>query len=400
MKIIIAFLSICIASIAEFSCQDYSLYSNDTLKIESKYLGKDIEINLHLPETHAFAAKTTKYPVTIIFDSQNERTYPHIVHSFDLLTGETQIPESIIVGIPFNIQNRRYFTSMQKNDMDSISGIEKMELFLFEELIPQLQDHYHGSEFIAMIGHSRTAFLVNYLSYKKSSQINLSISLSGFYNNEPLSIEAFHSFLKNSKNFPNTFNYFYTSGTSLEESTYWNQNIRLDSLVRTQPISSLVNIHFNETPNANHMTNYWVSLPPILIEAFSSYNSILDTWFHEKLKDEKLINSLQEFEADLEKANKTIGAKLNPNLTHIYSLASHYTYDRKDYQTAIQFYELGLSYFPEYLELHIELIELYKILKDQKNIKYYTKILRKKTADNSHLKKSEKDEILEYLRTN
>lgn len=377
--------------------QEYSLYSNDKLSIESEYLQATIELNLHLPETQPFSAKATKYPITIIFDSQHDRTYPIMINSIDLLTSETQIPETIIVGVPFNFQNRLYFTSSQKRENDSISGIERMELFLFNELIPKLQNNYKGNDYISLIGHSRTGFLVNYLAFRKPSQINLAVSLSGFFNDEPLSLNTYYNFLSDATNFPNKFNYYYTAGTSLEESTYLVQFKNLDSLLNNESISENVKIEFSETKNANHITNYWVSLPPILIDVFSDYNSILDSWFHDKLKTENIDNPVQQFEADLEQASLSIGTALNPNLTHIYSLASLFINDKKDYKTAIEFFELGLRYFPDYLDFYVDIIECSKVLNDMKKVNHYKSFLRNKTIENSHLNSSEKEELLEYI---
>lgn len=376
--------------------QGYSLYSNDKLLFESEYLGENIELNLHLPETNNFSAATTKYPITIIFDSQHERTYPQIISSFDLLTSETQIPESIIVGVPFNMQNRRYRTSEQKLANDTLSGIERMELFLFEELLPKLQNEYKGNDYITVIGHSRTGFLVNYLAFKRPSQINLAVSLSGFFNDAPLSLNTFYNFLADSSNFPYKFNYYYTAGTSLEEMTYLKQFRNLDSLMKNQLIFKNVKVSFSETPNANHITNYWVSLPPILIDVFSSYNSILDSWFHDEKKLEGIDNPIKQFETDLERASITIGTTLNPNITHIYSLASLFA-NKEDYQTAVGFIELGLRYFPDYLELYIDVIDFHKTLNNTGEVSSYKDILREKTTKSMHLSESEKAKIFEYL---
>jgi enterochelin esterase-like enzyme len=380
--------------------QEYSLYSNDTLSFESKYLQELMRLNLHLPETQPFSAKTTKYPITIVFDSQHDRTYPLIIHAFDLLTGETQIPESIIIGIPFNIQNRLYLTSSQKLGNDSLSGIERMELFLFNELIPHIQNKYKGNDYLSFIGHSRTGFLVNYLAFKRPDQINLAISLSGFFNDAPLSTSTFHSFLADNANFPNTFNYYFTAGTTREESTYLWQMKNLDSLLNAKPVSKKVKVTLRETPNANHITNYWVSLPPILIDAFSDYNAILDYWLHDKIKSDDQNISVEQFTSDLEKAGIDIGMQLNPNLTHIYSLVSHFAYSKKDYHTAIEFIELGLAYFPDYLELYVEIIEFYKVLDNLEKINYYKGILREKAMESTHLTISDKEEIYQYLEGN
>lgn len=397
MKSIAILILTIIIGAGEVIGQEYSLYSNDTLSIESEYLGETMNLNLHLPETHPFSANTTKYPIAIIFDSQHERTYPHIINSFDLLTGETQIPESIIIGVPFNMQNRLYLTSNQKHESDSLSGIERMELFLFLEVIPRLQNEFKGNNYISLTGHSRTAFLVNYLAYKRPAEINLAISLSGFFNEYPLSINSFYSFLTDSTNFPHKFHYYYTAGTTLEESGYLSQFRKLDSLLTTKSISKNVKITFNETPDANHMSNNWVSLPPILIDAFSKYNSVLDNWFFDKLKAENTEVSVAQFQFDLEQAGAEVGVKLNPNLTHIYSLASHFAYAREDYKTAIEFIELGLYYFPDYLEFYYEMIEFYKVLNNTEKVNHYKSILREKTISSVHLSESDKNELLQYL---
>lgn len=382
--------------IANVFGQEYSLYSNDILSIESEYLQETIDLNLHLPETQPFSANTTKYPITIIFDSQHERTYPLMINSIDLLTSETQMPESIIIGVPFNFQNRLYLSSSQKRGNDSLSGIERIELFLFNELIPQIQNKYKGNEYISIIGHSRTAFLVNNLAYNRPSEINLAVSLSGFFNEDPMSTNTFYIFLTNDSNFPSKFNYYYTAGTSLEEMTYLRQFKNLDSLMKNQLISENVKVIFSETPNANHITNYWVSLPPILIDVFSSYNSILDTWFHDEAKASNIDNPIKQFEKDLEQVSKSIGVNLNPNLTHIFSLASYYI-NKQDHKTAINFFELGLDYFPEYLEFYVEIIENYKVLNNTEKIIAYKSVLFEKTMKSLYLSETEKQEVFEYL---
>lgn len=272
-----------------------------------------------------------------------------------------------------------------------------MKLFLFNELIPKLQNNYKGSDYISIIGDSRTGFLVNYLAFEKPSQINLAVSLSGFFNNDPLSVEMFSKFLTDKTKFPRKFNYYYTSGTSLEESNYLTQFRNLDSLLKKETVPKNVEIAYTENKNANHITNYWVSVPPILIDVFSDYNSILDSWFYDEFKTDNIDNAVQQFEADLEQASLSIGTELNPNLTHIFSLASLYANDKKDYKTAIEFFTMGLRYFPNYLDFYIEIIKYSKALNDTKNVEYYKSILHEKVIESTHLNNVEKAELMKYL---
>jgi enterochelin esterase-like enzyme len=396
LAVLVVLLTICFGAGTALSRQ-LELYTTDFLTIESEFLKETMQLTVHLPETQPFAAKTTTYPIILLFDSQNERTYNHIISSIDLLTSESQIPESIIIGIPFTMQNRMYLTSSQKRQSDTLSGQERLDQFLFSEVIPKLQSDYNAGEFISLIGHSRTGYVVNYLTYKRSQTINLAISLSGFFSHEPLSMSSFASFLANGDNFPGKFSYYYTAGTTLEEEPYMMEFRSLDSLLSQSQIPQNVSVTFKEIPNANHMTNYWVAIPPILVEVFAEYNAILDTWLHSKLKSETIEWSVAHFESDLKQVGESIGTTINPSLTHIYSLASEFAFQRDDYETAVDFLKLGLSFYPDFLELYYELIEFYKVLEDVEKIEYYKSIFRDKTVSSGHLNDSDKARILEYL---
>lgn len=111
---------------------------------------------------------------------------------------------------------------------------------------------------------------------------------------------------------------------------------------------------------------------------------------------EGIDNPIKQFETDLERASIAIGTTLNPNITHIYSLASLFA-NKEDYQTAVEFIELGLRYFPDYLELYIDVIDFHKTLNNTGKVSSYKEILREKTSKSMHLSDSEKAEIFEYL---
>ncbi len=275
--------------------QPYSFYSDDRLQMESVFLKESISLNLHLPETHPMAAEGVTYPVLIVFDSQHERTYPQIIRSIDMLSGETQMPEMVVVGVPFNMENRLYRTSDQKRQGDTLTGIERMERFLFEEVIPLLRSDYKVNEFVGLIGHSRTAFLVNYLSMMRIEDVNLAIALSGFYEEDPLSLQAFSAFLTDQNRFDAPFSYYATAGTTREEETYLVQSNKLKEALGANTRSGKVNIEITETPSANHITNFWMAAPGILANAFAPYNDILDRWLHQYMQHDTMSQPLSVF---------------------------------------------------------------------------------------------------------
>ena len=388
-------LIFCVIS-SSFS-QRYSLYSDDKIDYQTSFLNEPISINLHLPEAYYDAADGTKFPVIVIFDSQHNRSYPQIMSAIDLLTSETQMPESIVVGIPFNMNNRLYFTSNQKRANDSLSGIERMNKFIFSELLPKLQNSYKANSYTTIIGHSRTAFLVNYLSANNPKRVNNAVSLSGFFDDAILSLQQYHQFLSEPKNFETPFKYYYYAGTSLEERTYLNEFGELHQLLKNTVLPEKVSASYKEVANANHMTNYWVPVPEILIDVFKSYNNILDTWLQVKLEGEAIEEPVKIFAADLSAVGNELGLEVNPNLTHIYSLANHYRYQNSDYKTAIAFVDYGLSYFSKSKDLHIEMIELYKALDDKDNADLYKKALKELILNDKKLSSEEREEYFNYL---
>lgn len=356
--------------------QRYSLYSEDKIDYQTSYLNAFIPINLHLPEAYFDVADGTKLPVIIIFDSEHNRRYPRIMSPIDFLTSETQMPESMFFGVPFNMNNHLYFTSIQKKANDSLSGIERTNKFIFSELLLKLQNSYKANSYTTIIGDSRTAFLVNYLSSNNSKHVNNAVSLSGFFDDALMSLQQYHQFLSEPKNVETSFKYYCYAGTDLEERTYLNEFGELNQLLKNTVLPEKVSASYKEVANANHTTNYSVPVPKILIKAFKSYNNILDTWLQTKLEGEAIEEPIKTFAADLSAVRDKLGLEVNLNLTHIYSLANHYRYQNSDYKTAIGFVDYGLSYFSKSKDLHLEMIELYKALDDKDNADFYKKSIK------------------------
>lgn len=391
LKTSLAALSLLVCTLV--SSQSYEVYSNDVLKLYSENLGDSINLNLHKPESLGKSGPSIKFPVTIIFDSQHKLTYPRIINTFDFLSIEALIPETIIVGVPFNFKNRKYLTSDQHKEGDALMGIERMERFLFKELIPKLKTEYKANDFLMIIGHSRTAFLVNYLLTKQSSNINVAVALSGFYKEHPLNDGIFEDYLSHNKNFSKPIQYFLTAGTSAEETTYKNQYDALNTYFSNTSLANNLELRYSINPNATHMVNYWMSIPQILLNSYKEYGLIINDWLFNKLEDEANKKPIEEFKSDLDKLKTDLNLDANPSITHIYSFANHYL-NKKDYATAIDFVCLGLNYYPDYLDFYPLLINLYEQNNDAKNKNKYIEVYRNKVISDSSLTDLEKENRL------
>lgn len=398
-RLVLAILLVSLFTHSGTFAQPYICYSSDSLRLQSAHLGESIEIPLLIPETLPYAASTTRYPVIIVFDSQNKSTFKSILNSIDMLGNESQMPECIVAGIPFTRFNRMLFTSGNKREGDSVMGMTHMEDFLFDELLPLLSSDYKAGDFLVMMGHSRTAYLVNYLCTRHSREIDVAVALSGFYDNEPLSQQLFRSYITEASNFPYKLRYYFTAGSSVEEEPYLTEYQMLNEFIE-DPSSDLPKNfipNFSVTPHANHITNYWVSVPPILLDCFAAYSEILNTWLHHKLQQGKPIDPVEEFRSDLTKAGSELGFTPNPDLTQIFSLASLYSGQETDPLTAAGFIAYGLEYYPGHPDLLLQEIAFYEEAGETDQANQLKQKLLDDLATRTDLSEEEIAEIRSYL---
>jgi hypothetical protein len=191
---------------------------------------------------------------------------------------------------------------------------------------------------------------------------------------------------------------FFTNGSTLEEETYLTECKDVSNYISTTEMPKNFVGHFTENKNANHMTNYWVSIPSIFMNAYAYYNSILNNWFYIKLKKDTIEKPIEKFKYDLKQTSKKLGFEVNPSLTHIFSLASSFGYEKKEIQTAIDFIKLGQKYYPNYPDFDLELVEYYKLLNNLKMSQYYKTEYKNKVMSRKDISEREKTELLKNIK--
>jgi hypothetical protein len=85
--------------------QDLVCYQNDSLEFESAYFDHSLSLDIHLPKAFK-KTKNIHYPLIILFDSYNTFTHNHNLHTIDMLSFHAQMPQSVVVGIPFSENDR------------------------------------------------------------------------------------------------------------------------------------------------------------------------------------------------------------------------------------------------------------------------------------------------------
>ena len=362
------------------NAQGYNNYKTDTLQFYSKILEDSVLVDIHYPLSLNFKNEEMTFPLIILFDSQHNNAHPYNIETINYLTCDNQIPDCIIAGIPFSIQNRYYRTSASIPKGDAISGIQKMETFLFDELKPFLQKEYSTDDYTIIAGHSRTGYLVNYLVTNDYEHFNVAISTSGFYSDE-LKKEIRENFLDNIKTQQKLFKYYMTAGTSIGEQTYYADFSEMATFFSSTNIPDNFSWKFIETPYANHMTNYTMSLPPVLIDNFSSFNNILNDWLHVKLDSINAEQALATFKNDLITVSKKEGFTVYPSITQVNSIASYY-WNNEQFDIAIDFLNYGKDYYPENYDFDLFLAFLYKLKEDKNQMMKHINAARKLVEEN------------------
>ena len=372
--------------------QELAIYEKHLLPIYSENLRDSITLELHLPVSFREASGKAPFPVIVLFDSYNENTHAYNIHSVDMLTLHGQIPESIIVGIPFTMRNRSYLTSTDKKEGDTLSGIERMERFLFEELLPRLARDYQGVGPRILLGHSRTAFLTSYLMCRRYQAFEAAGSFSGFY--EPGFDEAtLGAFLREMETEGRPFRYYFSAGTTREEAGYLKDYSRMSAFLEDQNPPEAFSWKYSEQANANHMTNFNLSVPWVLVDYFGPYNRILDEWLFQKLESVPADSALALLQKDFETVSKSFGKVVAPSPLHIFSIGSHYI-NNGSYDAALDIFQYGKTYYPFSYDMDYNIIEIYNSKGDSRKAEEWIEKTILQARSDAALSQPDKDALI------
>lgn len=136
-------------------------------------------LHLTVPLEYNAADTSRRFPLIILFDAQNKRSYQHILRSIDYLTANEQMPGVVIAGIESE-QSRRYGET-QLEQADSSSWGRLHGRFVMDELVALMRQRYLASDFLIIIGHSRTAFFATWLLCHYPQRVQGVVANSPFF---------------------------------------------------------------------------------------------------------------------------------------------------------------------------------------------------------------------------
>lgn len=327
---------------ANLFAQNYERYKKlkDTT-ILSKHLGFEKKISILVPIEWQNGLKNN-FPLTIVFDRQNQRSHNYIINTIDYLTSNELIPSSIIISVASE-QRYRYVETQYKISDPKGLALEN-EKFIFEELIPLAEKKYQAAPFRLFIGHSRYGYFTTSLFNSRINDLNAVIAMSPFFNQKDMdltdSIGKLHQSSYRSKKY-----YRFGIGNDFPEDF-----LKMDSALSKRVPTPLLDIKGSRFKEASHNVTPGLMISTALYEIFEEWSAIQAKYSSVKQTDLKIKTSLDQ------EISSTYGTKLNFSLGVLNGKGWHF-YNEKQYDKAIQAWQILMAAYPNFSEGYLYLLK-------------------------------------------
>jgi predicted alpha/beta superfamily hydrolase len=327
--------------------QTYERYNEalDTT-LFSSYLSYNKNISIIVPFEWQ-ADSEEKYPLIIIFDSQNSRSHGYMINTIDYLTSNEQMPSAIIVSIKSD-QEHRYIETSYLESVEVGKGLEN-ELFLFDELIPFIEDHFNSSSFRLFIGHSRYGYFSTSLFCSHIDNLNAVISISPFFSQKNVNLCDSISIQMNREDLQSLKYYRYAIGND-----YPSDFFEMDSVLATTH-NALINAEGFYFPEADHNVTPGLIISKALYEIFEFWAKEQSIYIDNRQEDLTILDSLNANIID------HYGSPIRFSLG-ILNGKGWYFYNKGNYKKAIEAWEILLENYPDLSEFYLYIIDAQKQL--------------------------------------
>ncbi|WP_322548944.1 alpha/beta hydrolase-fold protein [Flavobacterium psychraquaticum] len=357
---------------------EYYFQGKDTI-IYSNALKENRKITISLPVTFT-KEKATKFPVIIVFDSQNKRIYRQTYETINYLVSFDELPESIIIGINSETNYNRYLDTSFLSTNENAKG-EKLESFLFDELLPILEKEYNASKIRTFIGHSRFGYYSSYLLTNKINELTSVISMSPFYLQENVNlVDSLQLNLSKIKLKNHVYYRFITGDPYTDTKDY---DI-MKSFLEQNKIDEKLDWKGLEFYKVQHMAVPAVALPNSLIDVFNYWSEEVT-----KIQRSELALTKQEYSSFKSKMKKHYGYEMGINLAILNGIAYGYNNDEK-YKKAIEVWEILLEEYPMFTYANISISNSFFKLNNKNRAYFYLEKAKLELINNTFYSNEEK----------
>lgn len=360
--------------------QDYQVYKSkkDTTFVSS-HLGYEKKISIILPDDWQ-NNNQKKYPLVIIFDRQNKRSYGQIVNTIDYLTAAEQMPRSIIIGIESDNSKRISEAKSPKSSKDGKAHLN--EKFLFDEIIKLAETKYKASSFRVLIGHSWYGHFTTSMFVKNIDSLSAVIALDPFFKQESISLTDSLSDL-NKRELEHTKYFLYAIGKD------YPQDYKAVEKVKVENTNSKLYIQGTYFSKAFHHAVPGLGIGEALYDLFEYWSVQQYTFFEPSNKNVDLFDEL--------KGNliNHYGSNLDFSLGVLNGKGWGF-YNDEDYLKAIKVWEELINQYPSFSEAYLYILDAQQQL-NQDTSKTISKF-KESLKQSQFYSKEEKEELLFELK--
>lgn len=344
MKLIVSIIYL--LYVAHFAyAQQYERYKKfpDTL-FQSNALGYSKKLSITVPLEFQSDDSLKSFPLIVIFDSQNQRSYNYILNSIDYLTSNEQMPSAVIVGVESSEEKRYDETQLEISDQTAFGS--KNESFIMNELIPFAEKSLKTIDFYLLIGHSRYGYFTSYLLTKHADQLNAVISMSPFTTQK--NVNLCDSIAKLFSSYSSTKNLYYRFGIGNDyPDNFLELNEKLNAIQSPAKTANFKGKLFNE---ADHTVTPGLVISTALYEIFEFWGKQQNEFIKNESKNSSSINVY------LDKIQQHYSAKLNFSIGTLNG-KGWYFFGENEYEKAIEAWELMMASYPNFAEGYFAIMD-------------------------------------------
>jgi len=320
--------------------QEFERYKKLTdTSISSSNLGFTKNIQVTVPIEWQDGVQQ-EFPLVIIFDMQNERSYTYMLRTIDYLTSNEQMPSCVIVGVESTEEHRYRETLFKISDEKGLA--KENEQFIFNELIPLAEQKYKASKFRLLVGHSRYGFFTSGLLFSRIDELNAIISISPVFKQKNINFTDSLAQLPSNL----TFTRYYRYGIGND---YPEEFQRMDSVSGIRKIPQL-NIKGNLYKEADHNATPGLTIPGALYDVFEKWAETQSVYISNEQLDLGVLDSL----------NRRIQSHYGYPLAFSLGILNGkgwFFYSIENYEKAIEAWEQTLKYYPNFAEAYLFIMD-------------------------------------------
>lgn len=314
-------------------------HHSDSL-LYSSHLGYSRHISVTVPFDFQKGLNQS-YPLIIIFDKQNTRSYQYLLRSIDYLTSNEQMPACVIIGVSSDMEHRYFETQYIESDSSAFG--HQNELFILQELIPFAKSSLQTTNLNILAGHSRYGFFTTAMFLKFPDIINGVIASSPVFSQKNYDLIPLLDDIW-TLNLNYTRYYRFGIGNDYpEDFTRFNNQIKR---LKGHNNNNIKGILF---PEADHNVTPGLTAATALYEIFEYWSNKQNTYMGNSINNISKLNSLSD------SITSHYGTKIAFSLGNLNGKGWDYA-NKKRYAEAIDAWKVLLNHYPNYSEAYLYII--------------------------------------------